>query len=373
MDKDDVQTLSQSRKIAALALIVAAISSAHYLTNSSLIWWHVAYQDLAYVPILVAAYWFGAPGGLATALLAAIGTVAHFHGIGHGNRPFVISEYGQAVGFLITGVVGGALASAERRAARRHEQALVAVEAANRELRASHEQLMRADRLSSLGEIAAGLAHEIGNPLAGLKGALEIISSRAAVGTPEAEFSSMASREIARLEALIGEFLRYARPHEPRRVETDIFDVLEPVVSLLGREAEGHAVTVHVARTAVPTVFVDSDQMTQVFMNVVLNAIQASPHGGRIEVSSSVIDRRLAVDVRDEGPGIPPEHVDRVFDPFFSTKKQGTGLGLAVSSRIVQSHGGAMEVVQLGRGTVVRVLLPLDVAGVERTASTKGS
>jgi signal transduction histidine kinase len=206
------------------------------------------------------------------------------------------------------------------------------------------------------------LAHEIGNPLAGVKGALEIITSRAAPGSPEAEFSGLASREIARLEGLIEEFLRFARPHEPRRNEVDILDVLDRVASLLGREAQDHRVSIHVRRTRVPRVSIDADQMVQVFVNVVLNAVQVSPAGGHVDVAPSTRHGMLAVEVRDEGAGIPFEHLGKIFDPFFSTKQRGTGLGLSISSRIVQNHGGRIEVDQPGRGTVVRVLLPLCTA-----------
>ena len=321
-------TRSSSLKSVAIAVVIIAISIAHYTTNPGLIWWHVLYQDPCYAPILIAAYWFGAPGGIGAALLAGLGTIAHFHETWHDNPPFVISEYGQAIGFVIAGAVGGTLATAQRRATRRHEQARAEVEAANAELRASHEQLMRADRLSSLGEIAAGLAHEIGNPLGGVKGALEIMTSRAIEGSPEAEFSALASREIGRLERLIDEFLRYARPHEPRCAPTDLFDVLERVVSLLHREAEDHPVTVHVARAPLPRVSIDAEQIAQVFVNIVLNAIQVSPRGGHVSISASVRDDSLAVDVQDEGPGIRPEHLPKILNPFFSTKKRGTGLGL---------------------------------------------
>lgn len=354
-------TVSKPFRAVLIALVIVVISIAHYATDPARIWWHVAYQELCYGPILVAAYWFGVPGGVVTAIVAGLGTSLHFQSEWRDNMPFIVSEYGQAVGFVIAGAVGGVLATAERRATRRHQQALAAVEAAHAELRTSHEQLLRADRLSSLGEIAAGLAHEIGNPLAGVKGALEIIASRA-VGGPEAEFSALASREIARLEGLIEEFLRFARPHEPRRTDVDILDVLDRVVSLISRDAADRGVSIRVNRMEVPPVLIDLEQMVQVFVNVVLNAVQVSPLGACVEIAPSISNGMLAVDVRDDGPGIQPEHLGKIFDPFFSTKKGGTGLGLSISQRIVQSHGGRIEVQQPGHGTVVRVLVPLGAA-----------
>lgn len=329
------------------------------MTNPALVWWHVAYQDLCYVPILVAAYWFGAAGGVATAIVAGLGTALHFHAVWRDNAAFVVSQYGQAVAFVITGAVGGALATAERRANRQRQEAFDAARRAHADLQSSHEQLLRADRLSSLGEIATGLAHEIGNPLAGVKGALDIMKSRAAPGSPEAEFGALAAREIVRLEGLVEAFLSYARPTEPRRGDTNILDLLDRVIPLIGREADERDVSIHVRRTPSPSIFVDQEQIVQVLVNIVLNAVQVSPPGGRVEIATILENGHLVVDVCDEGPGIPPERLAKIFDPFFSTKKRGTGLGLSISQGIVRSHGGTIEVHQPGRGTVMRVRLPL--------------
>ena len=354
------QAESQGWKAAGIALAILSIGAAHYWTDPMYVQWHVIYQDLCYVPILLAAYWFGVRGGTLAAGLAALGTVAHFHSGWHGNRPFILSQYGQAVAFVITGAVGGALASAERRGRRRQELALTALEKAHLELSASHDQLVRADRLSSLGELAAGLAHEIGNPLGGVKGAVEIIASRAAQGSPEAEFTALAHRELGRIEGLIDDFLKYARPHEPKRVAADIFTVLERVTSLLGRRAAEHGVELIIERTPLPPIALDQEQMVQVFLNILLNAIQATGHGGTVRVSVGTDGSNAFIDVRDEGPGIPSNERRRIFDPFFSTKAGGTGLGLAISNRIVQAHGGRIDILQPGRGTVVRVVLPAE-------------
>jgi signal transduction histidine kinase len=354
-----VKAISSSWKVVAVGGVLAAIIAAHHATGPAHVWWHVAYQDLCYLPILVSAYWFGPAGGVAAALVAGAGTFRHFEGLWHDNPAFIISEYGQALGFLIAGAVGGALASAERRATRHYQQALAAIAAAHDELRKSHDEVRRADRLSSLGEIAAGLAHEIGNPLGGIKGSLEIIAGRALPGSPEAEFSAIGTREIARIERLIEEFLRYAKPHAPLRRDVDIFEVVLRVVTLLRPQAEEHGVSVEVQQNSTPPVSIDAEQVTQVFVNIVLNAIQISPRGGRIAIGAHVEDDRLVVAVRDQGPGIRPDDLRRVFEPFFSTRRRGTGLGLAVSQRIVQAHEGQIEIRQPGNGTIVRVLLPL--------------
>ena len=348
-------------KAAGIAAAITSIGIAHHWTDPMRVHWHVVYQDLCYVPILLAAYWFGMAGGVTAAVLAGVGTVVHFHSGWAANRPFLLSQYGQAVAFVITGVVGGLLASAERRARIRKEQALAALELAHNELRASHEQLQRADRLSGLGELAAGLAHEIGNPLGGIKGAVDIIAGRAANGSPEAEFSALAQRELARITGLIEDFLEYARPHEPRRVPTDIFRILDRVLSLLAGRAADHQVRLVVDRHVVPALSADPEQLVQVFLNVVLNAIQATSPGGCVTVAVHPHAAAAAVDVCDEGPGIPASARQRIFSPFFSTKPGGTGLGLAISNRIVETHGGRIEILQPARGALVRVILPVDI------------
>lgn len=347
-------------KGAGIAAAIALIGVAHYATEPTQVQWHVVYQDLCYVPILLAAYWFGIRGGIAAAFLAAAGTALHFHSGWRENRPFVLSQYGQAVAFVITGAIGGALAGAERRARNRREQALAALETAHQELRASHEQLVRADRLSSLGELAAGLAHEIGNPLGGVKGAIEILASRATEGSPEAEFTALAQRELARIEGLIEDFLDYARPHEPRMVAADMFDILDRAASLLSRQATDHKIALVIARAPLPQIYVDPEQILQVFLNVLLNAVQASRPGSTVTASGRLADAWIVVDVRDEGPGMSPDAQRRMFEPFFSTKAGGTGLGLAISQRIVLGHGGRIEIVQPERGTIVRMILPSD-------------
>lgn len=352
--------LSNPQRLSIVASVLGAISLAHYTTNPTYVWWHVAYQDLCYVPILLSAYWFGIAGALVVATVAGVGTALHFHEGWQGNTAFVVSQYGQAVAFVIAGAVGGALANSERRATKRYQEALAAAERARSEIESSHAQLIRADRLSSLGEVAASLAHEIGNPLAGIKGALEIVASRASPESPEEEFSALALREITRLEGLILEFLDYARPREPRRAVIDVMDLLERAHALVGREAVDRGVSISLIRTEVPVVFVDADQILQVLVNVMLNAIQASPSGGRVEIALQTTGAIVAVDVCDEGDGIAAEHRAKVFDPFFSTKKRGTGLGLSISKRIVHNHGGRIEIIPRARGTLMRIHLPVD-------------
>jgi two-component system, NtrC family, sensor histidine kinase HydH len=348
----------------ALMFALGAVSVLHYATSAEHAWLHNIYQRLYYAPIVLGAYWFGVRGGLLTAVAAAVAYVPHIsHTWGH-NAPYAASQYAELVIFPSAGLLIGLLADTQRKLTRQYQRAAVSLEAANRELVESHEQLKRADRLSALGEIAAGLAHEIRNPLAGIKGALEIVQSRVNAGTPEAEFSGIAATEVGRLDSLVAEFLTYARPREPEFREGRLDDVIDHVLALLKPEAE--RANIRIERDAgvpLPVVRMDSEQIQQVIFNVVLNGIQAGPPGSTLSIRTSYLQGWATVEVVDRGPGVAAEHRHRLFDPFFTTKTHGTGLGLAVSQRIMAAHGGRIDISAAADGdTVARISLPAPLA-----------
>ena len=346
---------------AGLLAAVAGISSLHFVTDPSRVVLHELYNYLCYVPIIFGAYWYGAWGGIAAAALTSAAFIPHVRAMWTGNAAYAASLYAQVVAFHVLGLTIGLLVSAQRRLTARYRDVASSLEKANRELRDSQEHLRRADRLSALGEIAAGLAHEIQNPLAGIKGALEIIASRVAGGTPEAEFAGIGGKELARLEGLVGEFLTYARPREPALRATDIHEIVERVAALLRAEAERKTVTLVLERPAAfPPLLLDPEQITQVIFNVMLNAIQATGTGGHVGTREYVEPGWCVIDVIDEGPGIPPEHALRIFDPFFTTKPRGTGLGLAISQRILAAHHGTIEALPASpSGSLFRIRLPI--------------
>jgi two-component system, NtrC family, sensor histidine kinase HydH len=346
---------------ASLLAGVAVVSALHYVTPPEHFVLHAVYQRLYYVPVILAAYWFGVRGGLGAAVISSIAYAPHIHTAWSHNAPYTVSQYAELLVFLSLGLSVGLIASHERRLANQHRETAERLELANRELRESGEQLRRAERLSALGEVAAGLAHELRNPLGGIKGALEIVSARAPVGTPEAEFSAIATRELQRLEGLVQEFLDYARPKPPRLRPADVPDVVRRVTSLLGPQAGQAGVALSVeGGDASDGARIDPEQIEQVLVNVVLNAVQASPRGGQVTIRCRARDRRYLIEVADQGAGIPPEAKARVFEPFFTTKERGTGLGLAISHRIVAAHQGEIHITpREGGGTVVEILLPL--------------
>jgi len=354
-----------------LLAVILLISTLHYLTDPGQALWHVVYQRLYYGPIIVGAYWYGVRGGLLAAIATTAAYAPHIAMTWSADAPYEASQYAEIVMFYAAGLFVGLLADTQRRLTDRYQRAAAELEQANRELRESHAQLARADRLSALGQMAAGLAHELRNPLAGVNGAIEIVAEHAQAGTPQAEFAGIAQKELRRLDDLVTRFLAYARPHPPALRLVESGRVVEQVVALLRPELERQGVSARVdPASAWPPLSVDPEQIQQVLLNVLLNAVQASPRGSTVRVHSRTEPRFLAIDVSDEGPGIPEEHLSQVFDPFFTTKPRGTGLGLAVSARIVNAHHGSIDARRNAEhGTTVSIRLPLSEDGAPAVRS----
>ena len=346
--------------VGGLSASIAAISVLRYYTNGpvpNLL--HELSLNLYYIPILVGAYWYGVPGGLITALISSIVYVNRATAIASTYDPARVAE---VAAFHLVAIVVGLLASAQRRVTERYRELAHMVERANAELRDSHDQARRADRLRTIGEVATGIAHEIRHPLASIRGAVEIIESRASPDSPEAEFSRLAMSEVRRLDRMTWEFLQYARPHDPEPRRSSVHDVTTQAVTLLREEAERAGLQLDL-KTPDRDLHADIDplQIEQVLLNVILNAIQATPPGGRVVIREQIVTAEVCIDIIDEGPGIPPDHHGRIFDPFFTTRGKGTGLGLAIAHRIVAAHEGRLKIVSTSAsGTHFGIFLPVN-------------
>ena len=344
-----------------MVLTVGLVSVLHYVTNPAQIVRHEILQHMYYVPVVLGGYWFGATGGLATAAFTSLLYLPHIRMTWADNYPYVVNQYADVLVFHVIGLTVGLLSTSQLRTAQRYQQAAGDLRMANRELLESFEHVRRADRLSSLGEIAAGLAHEVRNPLGSIQGAIEILRDRAQPDTPEAEFSQLALTELGRLNDLVSEFLSYARPRTPEAHATSLATVIEHVRALVGPQADQVNVSIEVETDPRGRdLLVDDRQMAQALFNVVLNAIQVSPPGVAVRIVERHLTDAAIIEVSDRGPGIPVERRGKIFDPFFTTKDGGTGLGLAIAERIVESHGGRIEIDSSPTaGTCVRFRLPL--------------
>ena len=350
---------SVTERVTAIALGIAVVSLLHIGTSAHHAERHAVYEYLYYAPILAAAYWFGAAGGLLTALVATVAYIPHIRTMWADNAVYTASQYGQVVVFHAVGGMVGLLIGRQRRLTDEARHAATTLEHTNEELRASHQQLSRAERLSALGELAAGLAHELRNPVAAIKGAIDILASRAPADTPEAEFTAVAGRELSRLDDLLDEFLAYARPQAPVLRDTDLGPLVTHIVALLQTEAARRGVNLHADVEPVAHVVADTSQLTQVLLNALLNSLQASPPGSTVRVVTRERPDMVEIAVEDEGSGLSPEAVARAFEPFFTTKPSGSGLGLAIAHRIVTAHRGTIAVApRLPRGTLVTIAIP---------------
>ena len=239
-------------------------------------------------------------------------------------------------------------------------------------------QIRRSDRLASLGTLSAGMAHEIKNPLVSIKTFAQLLPERYQDSDFRETFSNLIGHEIDRIDSLVNQLLRFARPAKPLLKPMHVHEVLEKSLMLVGHRLYQKEIKLSRSWGAqLDTIRADADQLEQVFLNFFLNAMDAMDHGGELSVATEIrsVDswignigtmngdntrEVLVITIRDNGEGISQEHVGHVFDPFFTTKDYGTGLGLSVVHGIIQEHGGQIEVEsELAHGTAFFISLPL--------------
>jgi two-component system sensor histidine kinase HydH len=232
-----------------------------------------------------------------------------------------------------------------------------------REIRDLQEKVRRSERLASLGRLAAGVAHEIRNPLSSIRGFAQYFMRRLKGQEEEQGYASIMVKEVDRLNRVISELLDFARPKEPHREPHTLEEILDYSLKLLESELASQGVTVEKAyEPNLPMARVDRDQFSQAFLNLFLNSLESIEGEGKIKVSLKKISQlpALEVAIMDTGRGIAREDLGKVFEPFFSTKRKGSGLGLAIVHQIVEGHGGNIAVdSQEGMGTTFRITLPV--------------
>ncbi|OGQ21339.1 MAG: hypothetical protein A3C54_04880 [Deltaproteobacteria bacterium RIFCSPHIGHO2_02_FULL_60_17] len=239
-----------------------------------------------------------------------------------------------------------------------------------RELRQSQSIIRRADRLSSLGMLTAGLAHEIRNPLVAIRTFTQLLPERYQEPEFRNSFQALALKEVDRICGLINDLLSFARPSTPNVSEEDANEIVDGIVRILDTEAKEREVAMYRHLSLdLPKIFIDKEQIKQVSMNVILNALQSIEGRGVVEVSTRLFSKNgteqyVQIEVRDSGAGIPEKDIEDIFNPFFTTKKDGSGLGLSISHQIVQEHGGYIVVEsQVGKGTTFLINLPVRQPG----------
>jgi two-component system sensor histidine kinase AtoS len=225
------------------------------------------------------------------------------------------------------------------------------------------QQLYHADKLSSIGQLAASVAHEIKNPLASIKTLGQLLREETPASDSRREYIDVIVSEVDRLNGVVEQLLKYARPEGSSFRRVRLAELLDPVIALVHHECERHRVTLDTDYPPDLELIVDGEKIKQVFLNLIFNAIQAFTAGGRVKIRGAVDPSSpwTILQVEDDGPGILPEHLPRIFEPFFTTKQRGTGLGLAIVKKIIDLHGGKIEVKsRLHEGTTFTIYLPFE-------------
>ena len=229
-------------------------------------------------------------------------------------------------------------------------------------LRAAQSQLVRSEKLASLGRLSAGIAHEVNNPLQAIRNCLELaiedIDSRRPV---DRELLTVAEQDVQRIRRIVSRLLDFARPGSGEMVPVDVPELISEVLRLVEPQLAREQVVVSKQIEPTRPVRANEDQLKQVILNLILNAQQAMPGGGRLTIAVSQQGEEMHIQFTDTGVGISESDLGRIFDPFFSTKPDGSGLGLSVSYGIIEGHGGRIEVSStVGQGTTFVVILPTD-------------
>jgi len=328
-----------------------------------------SYYWMLLVPLITAAPAFSLLGTLAATAVACGGYLS-FLALINWEREYIPPEDKRELIFRVLtvallGFLANRLAESSRAEARRAQAAADQLAEANRQLIEAEAAVRRTERLAAIGQMSAGLAHELRNPLGTIKTSAEMLTrSVGSEGAVAKEMAEFISSEVDRTNTLVTRFLDFARPLAVRPQLGDITQVIDRAVADVERHPSAEHVSIY--RNYSPDVgpfSFDPDLMERVFYNLLVNAAQASPPRSSVTVKTHLEDDTVEVSIIDRGSGIDPKHLESIFNPFFTTKTQGVGLGLAIVSRIVDEHGGRIAVEsEPGAGSVFRISLPYAMA-----------
>jgi two-component system, NtrC family, sensor histidine kinase HydH len=341
---------------------ILLISALHFLTPMDSVILHQIYQRLYYIPIISAAFWYGWRGGLSAALLASVSYVPHIalHWQ-HQNYDYALNQYAEITLFFVIGAVTGWLGDQKRREHERAAALNAELQTAYAELRQTVGQLLQAERLSSLAEIASSVVHEVRNPLGAIKGAVEILEDELTADSPRREFAIIAKSEVERIDKLVKEFLQFARAPKPDRTPTNSVELVKSVKFLIEQQAQKQNVSVLEDLPDRPIrLALDAEQIKQVLLNLSLNALQTMPNGGTLVFRAAEQEKKFFIEVEDTGGGIAEKNLPRIFNPFFTTKEKSFGLGLSIAYKIINEHNGNLTARNGARGAIFRIEFGLE-------------
>lgn len=338
------QAMNRKNKTISVVVLILAISSLHYITNIALDYRHIVLRDLYFFPIFLAAFWFGLKGGVITSLSATVlylpFTIIYWSHFATNDLDRIL----QMLLFNVVAVVIGLLVDRQK---------------------VENRRLREAEDLAAMGKACSAMAHDIKTPLMAIGGFSRLVRERLGAENPDREKLEIVIRETERLENMLKEALDFSRPLALDRRKEDMNRVVRHALSMVMEAAMGGKVSLeHRLAADLPQAIFDEKRMEQLLIDLIMNAIQATPQGGSVSVMTTRNRHYLTIDISDYGCGIPEENREKILLPFFSTKKDGTGLGLPIAKKIVDAHHGRLEIRNNPeRGVTFRVMIPLGDGG----------
>jgi len=329
-------------KMALIAFMVVGISSLHYGTDHGHRYLHIFYRELYFLPIVLAAFWFGLRGALATSLtitaLFVPFALTHWQNLSPDDFSLAMDK----LLYNIMAVILGILTDRER---------------------IQHGRMLEAESLAGMGKAVACVAHDMKTPLIAIGGFTSSVQKKLKKDDPNYGKLDIVIGETRRLENMVKEMLDFSRPLELDRSQADINEVIQESIAMVSKAPESSRVQIdmHLSNKFPPVSF-DVMRMKQALINLLVNAVEASPEGETVTMSTYQKGGYIGIDLSDNGCGIPHSQREEIFAPFFSTKKEGTGLGLPITKKIIEAHDGRLEILDsTERGTTFRVLVPMGI------------
>lgn len=326
-------------KIGVIVGFVGFITLLHYQTASDAGIRHVIFRELYFLPIILSGFWFGLRGGLSTALAISL-----LYG------PLILSEvdkfsthnFGNTLEILLFNLIGGLLGWLKDRET------------------AQEARARQVENLAAMGQAAAMIAHDLKTPLITIGGFARQLSGRISTDTPEGEKVTIIRQQAERLEKLVMDILFFARPINPSLESVDLYELLNKVKEAVSEIADKKRINIDIAAAKKCECNLDYEKMMLVFINLLTNAIEASSEGETVSVSLYHLSDTVQIDVSDRGAGIPQNIAGKIFEPFVTGKKKGTGLGLPICKKIVTGHAGELKYINnIDVGTIFRVSIPV--------------
>ncbi len=368
----------QSFWTAVIIISVAVISILHYTTPTMQWQYHLVYMQAYFIPIILAAFLFGVRGGLGTAIVVSIlyfpHIMLHWGGLIENN----LMRFLQIGLFNILGYLTGLKAQGEQQekekfqtAAQELEKALQKQQQQSEQISEIEQQLLVSDRLATIGELTASLAHEVRNPLGSIRGAVEIIRDAVPDDIKKLEFFDILIEDTQRLNAVVENYLSFSKKQTRQIISYNFKEAVSHIVLMADVRARKSNIRIS---TKLPDEIIlvkgDPNQLWQAMMNVLFNAVQAMPDGGEIQIKAentemlvdgqSVKQEAVRLIITDQGPGIGPDKLQEVFKPFFTTRAEGTGLGLAIVNRLAEENKWQINInSRLNEGTEFTFIIPL--------------